>query len=288
MPTRRCFVISPIGQPGPDVRDHIDDLFRYVIQPAMDELGFMPHPADHDNQVGRISEQMFRSILSDDLCVAVLTFRNPNVFYELAVAQAAARPVVILSQRGTPLPFDITDLRVIEYDFRPHSIMQKVYVRQIVDTVRNLEAQGWKVPVPFGPHLTPLGGAALAAVRLLDRVDAYGPSDDWLALIAGATRVIDLSGISLRYWTRIPAFRSLLAERAKAGCRVRVMLMHPDNPAFLQYMNPRLKLTVGTSEIEATTAFFAELAADHAGVEVRRMRTTSRSFGPTPGCSRPW
>jgi hypothetical protein len=69
MTPKKCFVISPIGEPASEARDHADDLDKYVRCPAMDELGIFPHRADHDNQLGRISDQMFRSILTDDLLI---------------------------------------------------------------------------------------------------------------------------------------------------------------------------------------------------------------------------
>ena len=47
-----------------------------------------------------ISEQMYRAILKEDFCIALLTGFNPNVFYELAIAQAADRPVIILLEFG--------------------------------------------------------------------------------------------------------------------------------------------------------------------------------------------
>ena len=85
--SKRCFVISPIGESGSPTREHADDVFEFIIKPAMDELGIQVYRADHSQQIGRITEQMFNSILEEDLCVAILTFFNPNVFYELAVAQ---------------------------------------------------------------------------------------------------------------------------------------------------------------------------------------------------------
>jgi hypothetical protein len=93
--TRRCFVISPIGEPGSPQREHADDVLEFIIKPAMDELGTAAYRADHSQQIGRITDHMITSILNDDLCIAVLTFHNPNVFYELAIAQSAARPVII-------------------------------------------------------------------------------------------------------------------------------------------------------------------------------------------------
>ena len=124
--SKRCFVISPIGESGSQTREHADDVFEFIIKPAMDELGIHVYRADHSQQIGRITEQMFNSIMEEDLCVAILTFCNPNVFYELAIAQCAARPVIILIEKGQTIPFDVHDLRAVEYDLRPRPSRQSV------------------------------------------------------------------------------------------------------------------------------------------------------------------
>ena len=37
-----CFVISPIGDPGSEVRNMADDVLDYLIIPALRNCGFMP------------------------------------------------------------------------------------------------------------------------------------------------------------------------------------------------------------------------------------------------------
>jgi hypothetical protein len=101
---RSCFVISPIGAEDSEVRKHADAVFRYIIEPAAKECGLFPHRSDHLRHAGRISDEMYARILNDDLCIALLTGRNPNVYYELAIAQSAGRPVVILLQRDEEAP----------------------------------------------------------------------------------------------------------------------------------------------------------------------------------------
>ena len=110
MRKRRCFVISPIGQPGSEVRKHADYVFKYIIKPAMADCGVDAFRADQVVKIGKISDHMFNAILKEDFAIAVLTDHNPNVFYELAVAQAAARPVIMMIQKGQSIPFDIKDL----------------------------------------------------------------------------------------------------------------------------------------------------------------------------------
>jgi hypothetical protein len=94
MPRRRRFVISPIGQVDSTVREHADDVFDFIIKPAMAECKVEAYRSDHLREHGRITDQMFSAILQEDLCIALLTGYNPNVFYELAIAQAAGKPEV--------------------------------------------------------------------------------------------------------------------------------------------------------------------------------------------------
>ena len=147
---KRCFIISPIAQEDSTIRDHADYVFYFIIKPALDEHNIDAIRSDHLSEPGKISDQMFREILNDDLCIAVLTGHNPNVFYELAIAQSAARPFILLMEKGGILPFDIHDLRVVYYDLKPRTLFEKVYAKQLSDHVKSLDAMNWRVPSPLG------------------------------------------------------------------------------------------------------------------------------------------
>ena len=80
---KRCFVISPIGSPKSEFREHADDVFEFIIEPAAKRAGYFVHRGDHNAKPGKITEQMFESILEDDIIISILTFQNPNVYFEL-------------------------------------------------------------------------------------------------------------------------------------------------------------------------------------------------------------
>ncbi len=80
---------------------------------------------------GNISDQMFREIFQADLCVVLISGYNPNVFYELAIAQAAGRPVILLAEEGQNLPFDIKDLRTIYYNLWSEDFFEYRYSEQV-------------------------------------------------------------------------------------------------------------------------------------------------------------
>jgi len=270
---KKCFVISPIGQPGDEAREHSDDVFDYIIKPAMEEVGMGVYRGDHDQKVGKITEHIFDSILNDDLCIVILSFQNPNVYYELAVAQCAARPVIILNLKGNPLPFDIKDLRVIEYTLRPRMIQEKTYVKQIVEMVQNIKALNWVVKVPFGNGLAPLGGNR-SDFRVHERFENLGPSPFWLELFGKATGTIDISGITLRTFTGIVEFRDILKSRAAAGCLIRIMCLDSENLALSYYMNPKIHKQPGSEIVAAEQSrdYFQKLAAEQPGIQFQTMR----------------
>lgn len=145
---RSCFVISPIGPAGSPVRHHADDVYRFIIKPALEleEFEISAERSDEISETGRITDQMFERIFRADLCVVLLTGFNPNVFYELAVAQCAARPTLLLIEKGQELPFDVKDLRTVEYQLQPVSrLVDGDYVKEVQEQVRQLAASDWTV-----------------------------------------------------------------------------------------------------------------------------------------------
>ncbi len=146
MSQKRCFVISPIGDEGSPVRKHADDVLNIIVRPAMTACGVEALRADKLYEPGRITDQMFREILNADFCIALLTGQNPNVFYEMAVAQSAGKPVIplIAEEEKNQLPFDVLDIRCIYYDFEPQNVHEKKYEKQLIEYVHRLEHNKWQ------------------------------------------------------------------------------------------------------------------------------------------------
>ena len=145
-----CFVISPIGAAGSNVRAHADDVLRFIIEPAMEAFGIKAVRSDRIDEGGQISRQMFDHIFHSHVCVALLTGNNPNVFYELAVAQCAARPLIILVQEGQELPFDVQDLRCVYYSTEQIGRLVDGYYRdEVIKQLKSLESRSWMVPSLF-------------------------------------------------------------------------------------------------------------------------------------------
>ncbi len=67
-------------------------------------------------KTGKIVDQIWLGIHSAKVLVAELTGRNSNVFYELGLAHALQKPVVLVSSNEDDVPFDVQHIRVIYYN----------------------------------------------------------------------------------------------------------------------------------------------------------------------------
>lgn len=131
-----CFVMMPFGAP-------IGDYYASVYKPAIEKAKLTPIRADNEIfGAGKIMDQVWAGINAAKVLVAELTTKNPNVFYELGIAHALQKPVVLVSSNEDDVPFDLKHIRVIYYDkndpFWGQKLMNKV-AENIVSALKNPE-----------------------------------------------------------------------------------------------------------------------------------------------------
>lgn len=131
-----CFVVMPFSDP-------IGGYYDSIYEPAIKKAGLRAIRADNEIfGTGKIIDQIWAGIQAAKVLVCEMTTRNPNVFYELGLAHALQKPVVLVSSNGDDVPFDLKHIRVIYYDvndpFWGEKLVEKV-AENIISAIRNPE-----------------------------------------------------------------------------------------------------------------------------------------------------
>ncbi len=124
-----CFVLMPFAEKfQPIYDDH--------IQPTVKRTGLQCERADEIRGPNLISWDIWERVNRARFLVAELTDQNPNVFYELGLAHAISKDVILLTQSMDFVPFDLKALRCICYEFTPRG-MQKLE-ESLFETIQTL------------------------------------------------------------------------------------------------------------------------------------------------------
>ncbi|MGF6855460.1 hypothetical protein [Paraburkholderia sp. CI3] len=93
-----------------------NDLYTHVIKPICENAEVATVRADERHGPGQILSDIEQQIAESSIVIADVTPVNANVFYEVGYAHALRKPTILLAQKGTRLPFDISGFRTIFYD----------------------------------------------------------------------------------------------------------------------------------------------------------------------------
>jgi len=106
---KTAFVLMPFAE-------EFTDVYKYLIKDGLENAGFTVKRADDIKSQNNILSGIIKGITSSDLIITDLTGENPNVYYELGIAHALQKNVILLTQEISELPFDLRSYRVISYN----------------------------------------------------------------------------------------------------------------------------------------------------------------------------
>ena len=104
-----CFTIMPFG-------GWFDSYYEAIYVPAIKAAGLEPCRADDLYRPSTIIHDIWSYTQSAKLVLADLSGKNANVFYELGLAHALAKPAILVTESMEDVPFDLRALRVLEYN----------------------------------------------------------------------------------------------------------------------------------------------------------------------------
>jgi hypothetical protein len=103
-----CFVIMPFAP-------EYDDIYE-IVKGAGQMAGFQTERADETYAPDKVPERIQNFLETASVLVAEISENNPNVYYELGLAHASKKPVILICKKETQIPFDIHQWAHIPYE----------------------------------------------------------------------------------------------------------------------------------------------------------------------------
>jgi exopolyphosphatase/pppGpp-phosphohydrolase len=91
---------------------------QQAVEQAAEQAGVQLRRADSIFKGGVIIDQVREAIAQADVIIAVCTGKNPNVFYELGLAEAMGHVPILVAPNARHLPFDKAHCRCHMYGLK--------------------------------------------------------------------------------------------------------------------------------------------------------------------------
>jgi hypothetical protein len=136
-----CFVIMPFAKEFDDVYATVKTNVETVISPKEGKCFRL----DEARPAGSITNRLLQEIQAAEICVADITGNIPNVMWEVGYAMALGKPIILITQKISELPFDIKDMQSLPYDRSQLSrTLGTPLQKMILDTVQ-LNKNGFSI-----------------------------------------------------------------------------------------------------------------------------------------------
>lgn len=114
------FVVMPFSQ------SWSDDVFAKMFRPGIEDAGFKVSRGDSIVRVGDLSTNVWRRITQAGVIVADVSVPNPNVYYEIGLADALGKPVFLFKQNNATLPADFGGVHYYPYDLNDLTVGRQI------------------------------------------------------------------------------------------------------------------------------------------------------------------
>jgi len=236
--TRKLFVVMPFGvrtsvQGNSTSSIDFDAVYSHLIRPSALDAGWEVTRIDEVVQPGPIADAYLKEIYFADLVLADVSIANANVFYELGLRHAISTGgTLLVALTGTQLPFDISHLRVIFYQFGDERELQPAK-RLLTQALLEYDPVGAPSVNPIRRFLEGLGAATSPSLsdaafeqELHGRISRARNVDQTIAIWQWAQNLSPLPALALlsladrlgdyeAWHTSVEVLRAALAARPK-------------------------------------------------------------------------
>ena len=136
------FGIPEAVRPVPDVfvlmsfAPEFTPVYKEHITSVATGVGLTVGRADDFFTAHAVMRDVWTAVCRTRVLIADCTGRNPNVFYEIGMAHTVGKPVILITQSESDVPFDLRHIRYIQYSYTPPGM--RMFEATLAETIRDV------------------------------------------------------------------------------------------------------------------------------------------------------
>jgi len=129
---KTCFVAMPF-------KETFDKVYKYAIKEAIEQAGYECLRADELACGGNILNNIVQNIKNSQFIIVDMTTHNPNVMYELGLAHAWEKKVLLLIEEDSDVPTDLSANFIVKYQDPNDSEYCHKLKNKIIKSIQSFE-----------------------------------------------------------------------------------------------------------------------------------------------------
>jgi hypothetical protein len=105
---RQVLVLIPFSK-------EFEDIYHFGIVSACNRAGLKTIRYDLVKYSDITNDQIYEIMLRSGLVVAELTNSNPNILYQVGIANTLGKETILIARKGSEIPFNIRNMRIVFY-----------------------------------------------------------------------------------------------------------------------------------------------------------------------------
>ena len=217
---KKAFILMPFRAP-------YNSYYYKIYKPALESVGYSVIRVDELFGSHPIIDDIQKSIKESDLILCDMSTRNPNVFYELGLAHAIGKPVILVSNNIDDIPFDLKHIRTIIY-----KTDEAGWEGELYKSIANYGAEK-NLRIYPEPLIASFGTGQVSAKNFFQTRADRPPMEIRLR----NAKTVDFIGTSLIGLA--VTNQSELRTLRDAGAKIRLIISNPDNEPLQEFLAMR-------------------------------------------------
>jgi hypothetical protein len=163
---KSCGIVMPIAAWGDYDAQHWIEV-REIIARAVKTAGMAPRPVWEGGETDIIQSRIVRNLYENAVIVCDISGLNPNVMFELGMRLTFRKPVVIIADETTRLPFDTNVIDTLSYPSDLHFSKIEQFMEDLAARITDLSTGAAGSAKPYLDTF----GAFTVVVPQADRVE---------------------------------------------------------------------------------------------------------------------